>query len=103
MKFQILRNPHYLGEFFCPTMIFYDKIDFLKRVRGAYPLENYGWKFNFVSENQLLYFWAPEKLWDDPDCLIDIQNTPTQCAWVGHMQIIYFGLQFDLYSTPVAP
>ena len=56
-----------------------------------------------MSENQLLYFWAPEKLWDDPDCLIDIQNTPTQCAWVGHMQIIYFGLQFDLYSTPVAP
>ena len=72
MKFQILRFPHYLDEIFCPTMIFEDKIDFLKRVQPAYLLDNYGWKFNFVSKHQLLYFWDSEKLWDDPDWLIGI-------------------------------
>ena len=56
MKFQILRFPRYLDEIFCPTMIFEDKIDFLKRVQPAYLLDNYGWKFNFVSKHQLLYF-----------------------------------------------
>ena len=50
-----------------------------------------------------LYFWAPEKRWDGPDWLAGIENASKQPAWMGRIEIIYFGPQIDLSSTPKAP
>ena len=53
MKFQILRFPRYLDEFFCPTMIFWEQIDYLRRARMPRSLKNHVQKFIFMSENGL--------------------------------------------------
>ena len=32
-----------------------------------------------------------------------VQNTSTQCAWMGHIHIMHLGPLADLYGTPGAP
>ena len=52
MKFQTPQNAPYLDEKYCPQMIFWDKIEYLKRERGAYSLKNHVRKFNFWLKNK---------------------------------------------------
>ena len=53
MKFQILRFPRYLDDFFCPTMNFWEQIDYLRSARMPRSLKNHVQKFIFMSENGL--------------------------------------------------
>ena len=50
MKFQILRFPRYLDDFFCPTMNFWEQIDYLRSARMPRSLKNHVQKFIFMSE-----------------------------------------------------
>ena len=58
MKLQIPRFPHYIDEIFCPAMIFWEKIDYLKPARMPRSLKNHVQKFIFLSENQVLLWFV---------------------------------------------
>ena len=106
MKFQILRFPRYLDDFFCPTMNFWEQIDYLRSARMPRSLKNHVQKLICclkICYFYGLYSWAPEKLWVGPDWLAGIENASKQPAWMGRIEIIYFGPQIDLSSTPRPP
>ena len=58
MKFQILRFPRYLDDFFCPTMNFWEQIDYLRSARMPRSLKNHVQKLIFLSENQVLLWFV---------------------------------------------
>ena len=52
------------------------------------------------SKANIIVFWAPFGLVSG---LTGIQNTSTQCAWVGRINIMCLGPLTDLCGTPGAP
>ena len=52
------------------------------------------------SKANIIVFWAPFGLVSG---LTGIQNTSTQCAWVGRINIMCLGPLRDLFGTPGAP
>ena len=48
-------------------------------------------------------FWPPLSPGDGRDGPAGVQNTSTQCAWVGRIHIMRLGPLTDLYGTPGAP
>ena len=58
MKFQIPLFPHPLADFFCSRVIFWDKISYFKRGKGADVLENYALEPKMVQMTQEFRMWA---------------------------------------------
>ena len=58
MKFQIPLFPHPLADFFCSRVIFWDKISYFKRGKGADVLENYALEPKMVQMTQEFRMWG---------------------------------------------
>ena len=58
MKFQIPLFPHPLADFFCSRVIFWDKISYFKRGKGANVLENYALEPKMVQMTQEFRMWG---------------------------------------------
>ena len=99
MKFQIPLFPHPLADFFCSRVIFWDKISYFKRGKGADVLENYALEPKMVQMTQEFRMWgmAGHKR---PWWLQMAGSTLNSRIWVGHIQA---GGLVTVGPTEIAP